>query len=316
MENNTNDTYQSKIVNRDFVNHVYDLCEKSKEYDWHKIIEPKNNENGGESKEDVKKRLKRAFNNIFKYLEPDSKDYIEFNALLYNYPNSYIYDSLTSFTITIYNIFYNKIKYPVKEDLYPKDITHIINQKFFSTLRDKNYDLESILNFILLCEIMSVDEHIFFETRDAYSYTLNRTQLTIIKKLSENKDCDCFIDIIEQSIKKINYLINHINWMKNFIMTPQDGSKENEAYQYIICKLFCMRDYILFFINNLDIVINNFTNILENNKLMDDFIKHIENYQPSSSFVSNSIITYDFSSFLLQTHFVIHFLNLSVFLLL
>ena len=79
MENNTNDKYKSKIVNRDFVNHVYDFCEKSKEDDWHKIIEPKNNENGGESKEDVKKRLKRVF---FYIMKTHPHKWVHFNCII------------------------------------------------------------------------------------------------------------------------------------------------------------------------------------------------------------------------------------------
>ena len=287
MENNTNDTYQSKIVNRDFVNHVYDLCEKSKEYDWHKIIEPKNNENGGESKEDVKKRLKRAFNNIFKYLEPDSKYYIGFNALLYNHPNSYQYELLISFAIAIYNITYYKF------ENFP------INQKTLSAIFKKSYGPKDYANINYITEIMIINQPtIYFETKDVYNFILNRTHINIIDRISKNKSLKCFINIIEELLLKIDKSLFHIDFMKKYIMDPQNNNEENEAFSYIHCKLYHIRRFIPFYINILDIIINNYINISENSKFIDDFIKHIEDYQPCSYNVDPTYINYDFSSFI------------------
>ena len=327
MENNTNDTYQSKIVKQsNFINHIYDIlneCEDTTAI-FKTILNPKDDTlNKKEIKPEVKRDIKDALNNIFTYFDPMSYEYVGFNALAYYTPSlygpeKYMYIQLIKLSIYLYCIHYrdNFKASDMKVNGEPKRFPNI-SQKFYNNILHKKHSVKEISELVTFLKMNSVGEDLYLSTKEKYNRIFHENTRQSAHFIAYNNTT--FYDLlqkIDQFIGRINSLISYINRLKSNLLTNIINiDYYNDAYNgipsindtnilsisnHLFAELYCLENYIIFFINMLENILDQLYDIYykEENFNVEYLIQYIDNYQPQLIFENSIEPVYDYCSFL------------------
>ena len=327
MENNTNDKYKSKIVKQsNFINHIYDIlneCEDTTAI-FKTILNPKDDTlNKKEIKPEVKRDIKDALNNIFTYFDPMSDEYVGFNALAYYTPSlygpeKYMYIQLIKLSIYLYCIHYrdNFKASDMKVNGEPKRFPNI-SRKFYNNILHKKYCVKEISEIVTFLKKNSVCKDLYLSTKEKYNRIFYENTRQSAHFIAYNNTT--VYDLpkkINKFLERINNLISYINRLKNNLMTNMinidycndanyeipsiDDTNILSISNHLFAELYCIEDYIFFFINMLERILDILYDLYHDNKYfnIDYLIQYIYKYQPQMSFEKSIDPIYDYCSFL------------------